>query len=400
MPRVTVKDAAQALQQLASERGQAAAGTNTTVSRQEQATLDPFLSAAAEGVRTAGGKNTRVTVAALAERAVADAGQVWTQHNAPGPGQKFLSQAELQAVAKTDPALGALSKLAYLRASQGAGGADAKADVVAYFSGLSFEPDPDTGWNTVRAGLPGSTKIDARPIFPEQRVGVPANVLTSFDCFYRLEQADVGGATLQRAKVSGHDVYVVYASTDGDDAYLEVLDKKGAPLASARLSGNQIVSWDEAFGRDRFTQTMVSLDEPAQEEGLSDPVERAAAGQIPADWAGDVTLSQGRLHYDAYSQLGKIDVPALEGSPRQELGTAALQYLWERSLRDRVVGGSEPFLLGAVREGTMNLGTFTRADGQIYEVANWRDIDDASFTLYFDRAEGGRLRLVSEQSNG
>lgn len=400
MARVTVADATKSLQQIASETAKTAAGSNAVVSRTEQKALDPFLGRAADRVREAGGKGARVTVDALAAQAASDAGAAWAEVNKPGPGQRFLSQAEVQAVAKTDPALGALSKLAYLRVSQGAGGSDAKADVVQYFSQLSFESDPDTGLNAVRAGLPGATRIDARPSFPENRAGVPAGVLASFDYFYRAEDQDWAGVRLQKAKISGHDVFVVYCSTDGDDAYLEVLDKKGAPLASARLNAEKLVGWDEVFGRDRFTDSMVNLDEFATEEGLADPAAAAAAGQVPTDWTGDVTVSQGRFEYE-WAQMGAIDAPQLVGSPRAELGYCALQYLWDRTLRSNTQGTSgttDTFLFGALREGTLSLGSFTRStDGQTYEVAKWRDKDGGGITLYFDRAEGDRLRLVSEQ---
>ena len=57
----------------------------------------------------------------------------------------------------------------------------------------------------------------------------------------------------------------------------------------------------------------------------------------------------------------------------------------------------------------MKLGTFTRADGKTYQVADWVDTSSASTgstgttamntTLYFDRTADGRLRLATIQNN-
>jgi hypothetical protein len=38
-------------------------------------------------------------------------------------------------------------------------------------------------------------------------------------------------------------------------------------------------------------------------------------------------------------------------------------------------------------------------DGKTYEVADRKDIDDGSFTLYFDRTPEGRLELAIRQYN-
>lgn len=41
----------------------------------------------------------------------------------------------------------------------------------------------------------------------------------------------------------------------------------------------------------------------------------------------------------------------------------------------------------------------TSDDRKTYLVADWRDIDDGSFTLYFERLASGKLRLAIEQFN-
>jgi hypothetical protein len=231
------------------------------------------------------------------------------------------------------------------------------------------------------------------------RAKLAPDVRRAFDVYARLEDADVGRAYLQRATIAGHEVHVVYAATDGDPSFLEVFDAKGKPLTSARLDGEQILAWDELFGRARFHPRVARLDQPKNEEGLSEPPEQAAAGQPPSDWPGALRLEQGTLAYapDRGYRLTTLDVPALAGAPQRELATAALEFLWEESLKYRVVGGAEPFTLGMLNQGTLALGAWARPDGKTYEVAKWRDIDDGSYTLYFDRAEGQRLRLATVQ---
>ncbi len=401
MTRVKTTDAQAALAQLVRERAEAAAGNNTVISRAEAQTLDPFLGRAAQAVRAEGGKGARVTVDALQARAVADAAPVWAKANPPGGvGGALLSRAEVRKIAQDDPALGALSQLAYLRASQASGSGDAASAVRSFFGSFDFTANEDTGQRPIHHPINGGTLIDARPIFPANRASVPAAVLAAYDVYGRAMAADTATVTLQRTKIAGHDVYLVATGTDGDAGHLEVLDKKGAPLASARLHANALLGWDEVFGRTRFTPQLVALDAPASMEGYSEPETQLAAGQVPSDWPGDATLAQGQLHYDPTStRLTTLSLPGVEGQPRHELAAAALEYLWERSLKFRVQGSDDPFLLGPLREGTMVLGSFTRPDGQTYEVADWRDIDDGSFTLYFDRTAEGRLKLAIEQFN-
>lgn len=383
------------LRTLIEERATAAAGTNRWISKSEGKTLDTFLRAQERSLRSAPG--ARVDVDALVGRAMKSATAAMNQVNPAGPGRTWFSKAELKALGAKDPGLGALTQLAALRLQQSGNIGDA---VRAFFSSFDFKANEETGVKPLHQALPGATVIDARPMFPQNRAGLPQGVLRAYDFFERAQAHDWAGVTLQQAKIGGFDAYVIYTSTDGDDAYLEVLDKGGAPIVSGRVQAEQLLGFDEVFGRDRFSENMVALDEPAKADGLSEPAERIAAGQVPLDWAGEVTVNQGTLAYDSFANLGKINAPQLFSSPRAELGAAALEYLWQRSLRARVQGSTEPFLLGPSNEGSLVLGSFTRpSDGKVFEVADWRDIDDGSFTLYFDRTAEGRLRLAIEQFN-
>ncbi len=212
--------------------------------------------------------------------------------------------------------------------------------------------------------------------------------------------ADFATVSLQRAKIGGHELYVVYTTTDGDDAYLEVLDKAGKPVGSARVESDALIGWDEVFGRTRFDPRMVMLDQPAHVEGMSEPETRAQLGQVPHGWPGDFAITTGTLSYDPTTyRLTSVNVPSLATSPRYELGLAALEYLWSESLKHRLIGSRDPFEFGPRREGTLTLGSFTKPDGKTYEVADWNDIDDGSYTLYFDRTQEGRLKLAIVQFN-
>ncbi len=395
MLRLKTSAVESSLRTLIEERATAAAGSNRWISKDEGKSLDTFLRGQERSLRTSPG--ARVDVTALVGRAMKSATTTMNKVNPEGPSRPWLSKAELKALGAMDPGLGALTQLAVLRLQQPGNIGDAARS---YFSGFDFKANEETGERPLHQALPGGTKIDARPMFPANRVGVPEGVLHAYDFFERAQEADWASVTLQKAPIGGFDAYVIYTATDGDDAYLEVLDKNGAPVVSGRVQAELLLGFDEVFGRDRYSTRMVALDEPAKADGLSEPAERLAAGQIPLDWAGDVTLNQGTLAYDSYANLGKIDVPALFSSPRAELGSAALEYLWQRSLRARVQGSTEPFLLGPSNEGSLVLGSFTRpSDGKVFEVADWRDIDDGSFTLYFDRTSEGRLRLAIEQFN-
>lgn len=398
MARVKTEEARLALAGIIRQKVSEAAGTNTLVSRKEQAGLDPFLRERAERVREAGGPGARVTVDALSARAVADAAEVWDRFNPPGRGQdgKYLSQGELAAITRADPALGALSQAAYLQVRQAAAAPNAAEAVAAFFGGFHFAPDEATGLWPLYAPLPGGQLIDARD--PAIRATLPPAVQESWSYYARAMEADWAGVRLQRAPIGGHDVYVTFATTDGDFAYLEVLSKTGAPLISGRLQAGALLGLDEVFGRARFSPNMAELDDPVHEEGLSEPPERAAAGQPPQDFRGDLQLDRGFLSYDPASyRLTQLDLPGLAGHPREEVAIAAFEYLWEKSLKHRILGSQDPFELGRLREGAMYVGEHRRNDGKVYEVASWRDIDDGSYVLYFDRTEAGRLRLASVQ---
>ena len=59
-----------------------------------------------------------------------------------------------------------------------------------------------------------------------------------------------------------------------------------------------------------------------------------------------------------------------------------------------------PSCNGLSGAGTMVVGSFTRPDdGQTYLVADWRDIDDASFTFYYRPETAAPVLAISQFNN-
>ena len=82
---------------------------------------------------------------------------------------------------------------------------------------------------------------------------------------------------------------------------------------------------------------------------------------------------------------------------QQQLLHAGLDLVADRVMQHRSTPG-QALEIGPQRNGTLSIGAFTRStDGQTYEVAAWKDIDDSSFVFYFQRDAAGQLRLKTEQ---
>lgn len=398
MTRIKTTDARQALREVMTEKAAEAAGSNNIISKAEAPRLQGFLKRAEEQVRTEGGRGARVSVDAVVDRAAQNAHQVWDRFNPPGRGadSKYLSMGEVAAIQRDDPALGELSKMAYLRAGRAAptpppvdGGVEANADAVKAFLG-SF----DFSDRALR-NLPTLTRVDARPGMPG-RSEVPATVLAGFDVYERAEQRDWATASLMKGKLGDQDVWALSFTTDGDAAAVEVYSRSGKPLVSARLSDDKLLGWDRFFGRARLEPGLMRLDDPVNEEGMSEPAERAAAGQIPVRWSGEAQLSTGTVTHKN-GRLLDIEFPASFTPEQEELATAGMELAWEDVLTHRR-WEEEPLQLTG--QGTLSVGSFTRpTDGKTYLVADWRDIDDSSHTYYFQRDQNGALQLAIKQFN-
>ena len=385
MPRIRTDDAHAALRSILQERASEAANGNTIISKAEAKNLDPVLKQAEEQVRAAEGKGSRVTVDEAVNQAADNARAVWNEFSPEGTQDGlWLSKAELDQIADKDPALGELSKLAYLRAGQPP--PDVKGAVRGFFDSFDFAG--------LRTSLPSGKTIDARE-GQAGRAELPASVLVGFDHYARAMDADWATVTAHQAKIDGHDVNVVYMTTDGDDAYLEVTDKDGNGLASAKLMGGELLAWDPFFGRARLSKPLQNLDNFKWDEGYSEPAEAAAAGQLPLDgsWTPDLVVDSGRI-----VKAGKVFV-GLEGGPAMSLEHAQAAYAAFEHVNDAVFQHQD-WDIKLPGAGRLRLGTFTRPDdGKTYVVADWKDVDDASFTYYFEKTDAG-LKLAINQYNG
>jgi hypothetical protein len=386
-------EAARALRTLIEQNARAAADENVLVAREEEGALHPFLRRVAGLIRQEGGPGARVYVDALVERAVGEALAAWARHNPPENARDavFLALDEIAAVERDDPDLGDLTRQA--RALALGGGVGLVEAARAWFDAFDWE-----GSRFSEVSLPEGRRVDARVGQPG-RVGLPASVLGAFDFYYRAEQEDFGSASLHHGRIGGHALWAVYTSTDGDEAFLEVLDEAGATVTGARFLGGGPV-WDEFPGRVRLAALWVRFEDYDNEEGYSEPEEREAEGQPPQDWAGEVRIDQGTIAHTG-GLIGPIDLGDVVLTPTQRaVAFAAFEHLWGVHLRHTVPGEDRVIELGPRRQGVLVIGAFKRpTDGETYQVADWRDIDDGSFVLYFEVGKWGPLLRVEQFDN-
>lgn len=386
---------AEALRAILHADAKAAADENVLVALDEAASLHPWLRALQQRMRDEGGPGTRVHVDALVQRAMDEAMAGWEQGNPRrwALDHRWLSLDEIAAIGRLDPELGELTAQAAQRVRDEQAAGEVPPGIRAFFDDYDFE-----GRRLHEHSLPGGQRIDARPGQPG-RSTVPAAVVQAFDYYYRAEAADWATVSLHHGTLAGGEVWVVYTTTDGDAGFLEILDGRGATLDGARLHADQILAWDELPGRVRLAHELTTLGGFATEEGLSEPEERAAAGQPPTRWPGEWTPNDTRL-YPVLDRLGRIEFAEPAPTPEmRELAVAALDHLWDMPLRYSSDRG-EPVRLGPGHAGVLSVGTFVRpTDGQTYQVANWRDIDDASYVLYYQRTATGLELKISQFDN-
>jgi len=218
------------------------------------------------------------------------------------------------------------------------------------------------------------------------------------DVFFRFIDARDAA---QGAQVTGADVAKAVAYAKEKLVARYDLNNNGLSkdeIARMSLTGKRAVDLAKALKAAPPAVPLEPLAPPRDDEGLSEPDEILAAGQVPRDWVPAVALDRGALRHDGTNLVGFDTTVALTPEQREVAG-AAFEFLWEHTFQHRV-DGAAPLELGPTRQGTLKLGEFTRSDdGKQYLVADWRDIDDASFTLYYQRVPDGRLRLAISQFN-
>lgn len=395
---------AAALRAIIEENIAEAAEENNLVARDEAGDLHPFLFRIQNMMREEGGKGTRVRTDALAERAYTDAMAVWDVVNPPQNARdhRWLALAEVAEVKRRDAALGDLSERALerARADRDRGdNADAVTDTIdlvpirAYFEAVFAQQR-----NLADESLPEGGRIDAREGQPG-RDAVPEGARKAFDFYYRFEADDFASVSLHRGVVAGVEIYAVYTATDGDTAYLEVLDSEANTIDGARLFAEVLLGWDAFPKRVRVSAEFIEYRGAEPVESFSEPEDRAANGIPPYDWPGDVKF-EGTLVYGQNDLLGRVEFPdiALTNAQR-EIAVAAIELLWDRVLKANAPADG-PVVLSDSQVGQLTVGNWTRNNtGLSYEVADWRDIDDASYVLYFSRDEFGLYLALNQFDN-
>ena len=245
-------------------------------------------------------------------------------------------------------------------------------------------------------GLEDARNLEADPSRPD-RDALPAAVRAAYDFYARAEAQDWAGVSLHSGELDGAPLYALWTSTDGDDRYLELFDGDGRGLGSAALLDGETLDWDAWQGRARTAPTFGHLGRT--EEGLSEPDEARESGQIPPQrgWTGALTIDDLRVEF-APGRSPAFSLPAGLGNAERAVATAALNLVADRVLRHRQDGGVA--LLGAAQNGVLVLGRFTRPDdGKSYLVADWRDIDDASSTYYYELTPAGPVLAIDQFNN-
>jgi hypothetical protein len=366
------------------------AGGNDKVSNDEARNLRPFLRAAHQELRREN-PGQDIKIDQIVDRGMQKAMAVWGRFNVPGtPAGRYLSLADVRKIAEADPDLGLATKAAYAVAL----GADRSAEILKAVKSL-IETKRDIG-AVFRLPKGIGTLFKAKP-GEDGRASLPANVLKGFDAILPAEQNDWAGVKARSFKLEGETIYVVSMFGEGDHAYLELFDKNGGALASARFLGDNFSRWDETFGMGRFTGQL-GIYAGTRTEGLSDDAERVTAGQILSTWRPAVTVDRGTFTHDNNSITAFSTDVALSVEQR-ELARSALELLMPRTLEARMLGRDTPIDLAP--QGQLRIGAHTdQRDGQRYLVVDWKDIDDASRTFYFQRGTDGVLELKIDQVNG
>lgn len=107
MPKTSVADVSNVLRAIVRREAAHAAGSNTVLSREEEAKASPLLQAAAKAVRAAQGPNARVTVDELEAQVSTVAARLIGSVNQPsGAGAPWVTKTEASAAMQADPIFG------------------------------------------------------------------------------------------------------------------------------------------------------------------------------------------------------------------------------------------------------------------------------------------------------
>lgn len=116
------------------------------------------------------------------------------------------------------------------------------------------------------------------------------------------------------------------------------------------------------------------------------------------NWTPDLVVDNGSVtrQNDTFSANGMSNLTEDQAA----LVKQATVDLWENTLSYRYADGSfgENGTVVLGEGGSFELGTFTNEiDGQEYQIIRWNDIDDNSFSLFFQKNDEGTFELKASQ---
>lgn len=387
--RIEKGDAQRALGGLIRAQVKAAAGDNDLVSKTEAKELDGFVGAAEAEVRAGKAPYARVRVNEVVDAAMSRAMEVWARFNPPDRAldAKYLSRAELKQISGVDADLGALSTRAY-QSLASVSAADRK-DQALQKAVDAFLGQPRVGELLSSASSFGRA-VDARPGSHFRRE-VPDGVLRGFDIYLGADR----DTSLKEIRLGGQRLWALHMQNADGEGFVELSDRKGEPLVSARLEQGSVTRRDAFFGLGRYAGEHGRLSLPT-EEGFSEDPDRRAHGQITSDWRPEAEVRAGRIFHDGRGPTG-FETKGDFTPEQAALARFAVELMYPRSLKHRAFGEG-PIDLG--RNATIALGRHTDPrDGQSYLVADYRDHDDDGHTFYFQPARYGNLDLARIQYN-
>lgn len=374
-----------------------AAGSDLQLSPSEAVELPQFIQPDFMVDQCAEPSSQSLSVEEVTGRAIESAISVLHAVNPPDQrGGAILSQKEVAEITKRAPSIGAMFSDAYVHLRSGV---RPQPDMIEQPSAppieqlLAFLENPG---NMIRlsADAEFGTEIDARKN-RSGRSGVPPEVLTGFDHAQIAEENDWGAVTLKTFELDGTSLYSIQFSPPDGHGYVELYDSMGVPLVSGRTCGNSFLDPDAEFGLSRYVGELSFI--PETTEGYSEDSERFEYGQILSTWQPEATVSTGSISHDGISVTGFSTE-----EPLSDLFVGLVHFvltlMYPRSLMNRAEG---PGPIDLMRNAIIRIGTHVDPrNGERTETVDYADIDNDSYTFYFQRSANGVLIPVRITTNG
>jgi len=184
---------------------------------------------------------------------------------------------------------------------------------------------------------------------------------------------------------NGADTEVQTSHTQGAktlsiDQAMDVLHKVKAndqnPITQKDIAACKQLDAPAGQALQKAYQLLQKVDEGACERTFTEDM------PLPRNWLPVYVLESGHLRPEGDIAILEDVVVPNEFIP---LVDESMTYLWDVHLKWRTHDGSN-VKIGDRENGTLRIGNYTDPDsGKTYHVCDWKDIDDGSYTLYFER---------------